>query len=172
MSTIWSIILNNLKLLSMEDYKHHWQVVNRGQVVAINSPEDLWFIACAYFKWCDEHPLQGTIRPYNIKGLCLHGGFSEEYLKDLRNMKDRDSLWWHVVARIVYVIHLQNIELATIGSYNAVFISKLYKMDTEEPQEGAIKIEMVTNVPKLSASENEILTKMNLENDILGNAKS
>ena len=150
----------------MEDYKHHWQVVNFNKPIAINHPEDLWFMACSYFKWCDEHPINGVARPYNVKGLCLHSGYSEEYLRDLRNMKDRDSLWWHVVSRIVYVIHLQNIELATVGEYNAVFISKLYKLEGEEQETGAIKIEMVGDVPKLSSNEGEILQKMELENSV------
>lgn len=156
----------------MEDYKHHWQVVNYNKPIAIEQPEDLWFLACLYFKWCDEHTLDGSPRPYNMKGLCLHAGISEEYLIDLRRMKDTDSLWYHVVGRIMYVVYLQNVELATVGTYNSVFISKLYKIDGEEQQTGAIKIEMVQGVPKLSANEEEILNKMNLKNGLFRKTES
>jgi hypothetical protein len=148
----------------MDDYKQHWEVVNYGKPIAINEPDDLWFMACTYYKWCDEHTLNGVQRPYNIKGLCLHCGISEEYLRDLRGMKDKDSLWHHVVSRILYVIYVQNVELATVGEYNSVFIAKLYKIDGEEQESGTIKIEMVGNVPKLAQNEAEILEKMNLGN--------
>lgn len=168
----------------MEDYKNHWEVVNFSRPMAIERPEDLWFLACSYFKWSDEHPLKvarpittgkdvgkdvkvSLIRPYSVKAMCLHCGITEEWLKDLREMKDSNSDWYHAASRILYIIYIQNTELATVGEYNAVFISKLLRLDSgEDEARSGIKIELVGDVPKLSESENQILEKMDFEKGV------
>lgn len=159
----------------------HWQVVNRGIDGTNNTAEDLWFNACAYFKWCDENPIKTKetlksgkeagrvvtneqIRPYSIKGLCLHCGITQEYLKDARGTKDTASEYYIVVSRILYIIYVQNLEHAVVGNYNAIFVSKLLNIDNEDDgSSGAVKVEIVNGIPPLSYSENAVLEKMTLE---------
>src|SRR5688572_18907649 len=109
----------------MKQQEHHWQVVRRGGIVVSNTPEELWENACAYFEWCDNNPIETSnnikvgkaagqdlsnkyIRPYTIKGLCLHCGIMEEYLSDIRATKDQESMYFHVVSKILYLIYIQN----------------------------------------------------------------
>lgn len=158
----------------------HWEVVRDKRVIVANTAEELWELACDYFKWCDENKIENTRtvtggrgtntidesmhRPYTIKGLCIHCGITEEYLNDLRLTKDTTSLYYEVVSRILYIIHTQNVEMATVGLFNPMFTAKVLNMD--KPQEGTprpIRIEIVGNTPKLAESENEILENQFLE---------
>lgn len=163
---------------------NHWEVVNNGGIVVSNTPEELWANACAYFKWCDENPLKTkrTItsgktagnkvedenpRPYSIKGLCLHCGILEEYMRDIRNSKDKQSLYYIVVSKIMYIIYIQNLELATVGVFNPIFTSKVLNMDKDDTPTSAVRVEIVTQgIPELLNSENEILRKLELENEL------
>lgn len=159
----------------------HWQMVN-GQLreVTSNTAEDLWINACSYFKWCDENPIieKDTIRVgkeagkeyevrkkrvYNIKALCLHCQISEEYIKDMRNLKDTSNDYYNVVSKILYVIYAHVHEGAMVDIYNPIFSSKVLNMDKEEIQISSSKVTIVQGLPKLSRSENEILEKLELE---------
>jgi len=158
----------------------HWEVVDKGLTVVSNTPESLWKNACAYFKWCDENPITAkrTItsgkdsgkrvdieesRPYSIKGLCLHCGIFEEYIRDIRSSKDNTSMYYIVVSKILYIIYIQNLENATVGIFNPIFVSKVLNMEKDDTPTGSIKIEIVGGLPELSKSENEILEKLELE---------
>ena len=160
---------------------NHWEVVNAGRIRVSSEPEDLWDNACEYFKWCDENPIEtkktltsgkeaGKIvvdvqtRPYSKKGLCIHCGILEEYLNDLRQIKDRESLWYIVVSKILYIIYVQNLELATLGVFNPIFVSKVLGMEKDDTPTSGIKIQIVQGLPELSVSENEILEKLESEN--------
>jgi hypothetical protein len=162
----------------------HWKVIAGGGVVVSRTADDLWENAIAYFKWCDDHPIKSpkTVyvgrqagaeiterynRPYSVKGLCLHCGITEEYLRDIRAQKDRTSLYYLVISRILYIIYTQNYELAAVGVLNAQFISKALNMGGEETTPSPIKVEILTGMPELSSSENEILEKLELEKEIL-----
>jgi hypothetical protein len=164
----------------MEVNQHHWQVVNSGRIVVSNTPETLWADACEYFKWCDENPIKvkktlssgkgaGTTatqehpRPYSVKGLCLHCGITEEYLKDVRATKDERSLYFIVVSKIMYIIYVQNLELATVGVYNPIFTAKVLNMETDDTPTTAITVNVVGGLPALSSTENEVLEKLELE---------
>lgn len=171
--------------------QHHWQIVNRGIEIASDTPENLWFNACSYFKWCDEHPLEvkkritvgkeagknyveETPRPYTIRGLCLHCGIVEEYLKDVRMQRNTANEYFVVVSKILYIIFIQQQEYATIGVYNPMFTSKALAMDRpEEAPPSAIKVELITTgVQTLSNSEYEVLEKMESENQFLDKGES
>jgi hypothetical protein len=166
------------------EQNEHWQVIAGGGVVVSTTAEDLWENAIKYFKWCDEHPIKASkavyvgrdagkditekfIRPYSLKGLCLHCGITEEYLRDIRNQKDRTSLYFLIISRILYIIYTQNYELAAVGILNAQFVSKALNMGGEETTPSPIKVEIITGLPELSSSENEILEKLELEREIL-----
>ena len=169
----------------MDDQKHHWQIANRGISVVSDSAENLWFNACSYFKWCDEHPLktvkkvsvgkeagknieEEVPRPYTLRGLCLHCDILEDYLKDVRMSKNRQSDYFVVVSKILYIIFVQQQEMATIGVYNPMFTAKALALDKpEEAPPSAIKVELIAgNVHELSNSEYEVLEKMENENEI------
>lgn len=166
---------------------NHWELLSKGDVVVSNTPEGLWQQACEYFLWCDDHPIKakktltsgkeaGTrvklemTRPYTVKGLCIHCGIVEEYLKDLRNSKAKDSLYYIVVSRILYIIYVQNVENATVGLFNPIFTAKMLNIGQDDSQAGSIKVELISKgIPALSKSENEVLEKIDFENSVFEN---
>lgn len=159
----------------------HWEVVNEGNVIAPSSAEELWLRATEYFKWCDENHIRTyetlksgkeagkkvrnkIIRPYNIQALCLHCGIMEDYLHSIKRGKKKDSLYFVVVDRILAVIYSQNLEMAMIGEFNPIFTAKVLNMESKEEPVGAIRIDIVQGLPELNNSENEILEKLESEN--------
>lgn len=163
----------------------HWEIVNSGMTVVSSSPEGLWQSACGYFAWCDSNPIKvkGTVkngkeagrtyveehpRPYTIKGLCLHCGISEEWIRDMRQTKDKESLYYIVISKILYVVYVQIAEYATVGVFNPIFSSKMLNMEKDDIPTSSVKVEVVTGLPELAENENDILEKLELENpDIL-----
>lgn len=158
----------------------HWEMVDAGLMKEIKTPEDIWHNAKTYFKWCDETPITQkkpvmvgkeagksvtveTIRPYSIKALCLHCGIDEEYIKDIRASKAKDSLWYIVISKILYIIYVQNYELAQVDVFNAGFTAKVLSLDKEDTPNQAIQVTVVQGLPSISNSENEILEKLELE---------
>ncbi len=168
----------------MEDkeIKHHWQVLDSLVDINNDTPLAIWKLACKYFAWCDANPvitkktaLVGKeagkkfqveqIRPYNIKAFCLHANISEEYLKDIRNSKDEASDWYVVVSKILYIIYVQNYEMAQLDIFNPTFTSKVLNMDRDDSPIKPVQIQIISaGIPTLSNSENEILEKLELEN--------
>jgi hypothetical protein len=151
----------------------HWEVVNNANIVASDSPEALWYNAVRYFKWNDANPIRNTktlkdgrvisninTRPYSIKALCLHCGILEEYLRDVRASKDRDSLYYIVVSKILYLIYVQNLEGGITNEFNPIMISKVLNIDKEDIPTGAIKVIIEGGLPSLSESEDEVIGKM------------
>lgn len=159
-----------------------WKVVNAGGQIITNTPKGLWDSAVEYFKWCDSNPLKSkrtltsgktqgekveieAVRPYTIKGFCLHAGISERYLNDIGQTHSKDSEFYMVVEKILGLIYNQNLEGAVVDFYNPIMVSKLLKLDGDkEPENRTIKIEMVSSQSsKLSNSESEILQNLDLE---------
>ena len=158
----------------------HWEVVQSGRITVANTAEELWLNACKYFLWCKQNPIitkkrinvgkdagtaynEETTRPFTIKGLCIHCGIVEEYLSDIRQTKNKDSEYYIVVSKIMYIIYTQNAELATIGVFNPIFTSKMLNMEQDDTPQGSVRIEIVPGLPVLAKSENEILEKIELE---------
>lgn len=159
----------------------HWEIVNGARDVNSNTPQDLWKYAAEYFKWCDDNPVtvKRTLtsgkdagrkvnvespRPYSIKALCLHCNIMEEWLRDIRQSKDKTSDFYIVVSKILYIIFIQNLEYATIGVFNPIFTAKVLNMEKDDTPTSAITVNIVDGIPELSKSENEILEKLELEN--------
>ena len=170
----------------MEQAGSHWEILSRGQVVVSNTPEQLWENAVSYFKWCEENPIKnkksiasgakaGTTmtetmtRPFTVKALCLHCGILEDYIRTIRQTKDKTSLYYNVMTKILYIIYIQNQELATVGVFNPIFTAKILNIDTEERSTTPIKIEIVQGLPVLSESENEVLSNIENENRVFEN---
>ena len=168
--------------------KQHWQKINEKAITISDTPEDLWRRACEYFQWCDENPIatkeaiksgkmtgstvvQEYARPYSIKGLCLHCGITEEYIRDIRYANDKESPFYIVISKILYLIHTQLLEYATVGVFNPIFTAKILNVDKEEVPASSVRVEIVGGLPELSTSENEILEKMEIENGTFRNSK-
>lgn len=162
---------------------NHWQIVKAGKVQVSNTAEGLWMQACDYFQWSDDNPVEykrtltsgkeaGTKvpieapRPYSIKALCLHCGITEEYLRDIRNSKDKNSMYYAVVSKIMYIIYVQNAELATVGVFNPIFTAKVLNLETDDTPVSAVRVEVIGmgTLPQLSKSESEVLEKLKIEN--------
>lgn len=160
--------------------RSHWESVNYGGSIISDTPQSLWENAMAYFKWCDENPIVETksitvgkdagsryqtesVRPYTVKGLCLHCNVMEEYLVSLMSTKDSRSDYYIVASKIMYIIHTQNLEMATVGSFNAMLVSKALNMEAPEPVAEAVKIEIVGDLPALQTSEADVLKNLDLE---------
>lgn len=158
----------------------HWKLLLYGRIQTPDSPEKLLELCLQYFQWCDNNGIQMSKqiqtgkkagdqasvvvpRPYHIKALCLHCGISEEYIKDILNTKDRSSMYYIVIQRIMYIIYSQNLELATVGVYNAGLTIKLLGIDKEEQQTSNITVNIAQGLPPLSNSENDILEKLDFE---------
>ena len=163
------------------EYQQHWEVLNSGAVVVSNTPEDLWLNAIKYFKWCSDNPIvrkrtlvsgkeagklvkEEQERPYSIKALCLHCGITEEYIRDIRSSEDKSNVYYQVVSKVLYLIYTQNLENATVGIYNPIFVSKVLNMEKDDIPTKGITIEIMGGLPELSTSENEILKKLEDEN--------
>lgn len=166
----------------------HWEVVNDGKTTVSNSAKDLWTNATKYFNWCDTNPIivKQTLksgkeagkqvitenpRPYSIKGLCLHCGVLEEYVRELRQTKDKTSEYYIVISKILYLIYVQNQELATVGVFNPIFVSKVLNMDKDDTPVSNIRIEIVDGLPTLSKTESEVLEKIETENQLFITSK-
>lgn len=158
----------------------HWQVIKAGKIEVSDTEETLWEKAWKYFKWCDDHPIQDEKiitqgaktgsklvsrfkRPYTIKGLCLHCGIFEEFLRDIKQNQNKDSLYYQVVSRIYYVIHTQNLELAMVGLISPIITAKVLNLEKDDVPTGTIRIEVVPGLPALSESESEVLEKLDAE---------
>lgn len=160
----------------------HWQLINSNRNVRSTTPMELWNNAIDYFKYCDDNPIitkrtitQGKetgklanieqVRPYTIKALCLHCNILEEYLRDIRDSRDRNNEYYFVVSKILYIIYTQVAEQAITGNFNPIFSAKILNMEREEIPTGGITVNVVSHgIPHLSNSENEILEKLELEN--------
>lgn len=162
---------------------NHWEVLIGGRVKVSNTPEELGQNACDYFKWCEDNPIivknvvmSGTSagkmvdmekpRVYTVRGLCLHCGITEEWLRDVRRSKDESNPMFAIVSKILYVIYVQNIEYAMVDSFNPILTSKIWNMDKQDEGDTRVpKVNLVGGLPPLSNSENEILE--NIENEKL-----
>lgn len=166
---------------SEQSEQNHWQVIHNNRQVVSNTPESLWINAMAYFKWCDENPVKlnrpvmsgkaaGTEmqtsrkRAYTVKALCLHCNISEDYLRDLRESKDKSNGYFIVVEKILGVIWSQNLENAMVDEFNPGMTARLLNMEKEDAGTKAITVNVVNeNIPELAKSENEVLEKLNRE---------
>ena len=162
--------------------QHHWQRLVDGNITTPTTPEELWQKAVTYFSWCDSNPIiqkktvmtgkeagkkveEETPRPYTLKGLCIHLGLSERYFSDVKSA-GVETLYYAVVMRILYIIYVQNQELATVGVFSPIFTSKMLGIDKEEDSEErefVIRVVSSNGAGQLSNSESEVFKKIELE---------
>lgn len=164
------------------DLDEHWKIINSGGTQVSLTPELWWKQATDYFKWCDEHPIKAkrTLtsgktqgekviveynRPYSIKGMCLHCGISEKYLRDIQESNIRENEWCIVAEKILYIIYTNNLEGAIVDLYNPIMVSKVLNMDKpSEDNNTTVRVEIVNPTGKeLAGSENEVLKNLDLE---------
>jgi len=165
----------------MDEIKQHWQKIDAGGQVISNTPEQLWAAAADYFRWCDEHPLtakraltsgktQGKtyevefVRPYTVKGMCLHCNISEKYIDDIVKNRDKEVVWYNVLEKILYIIHTQNLEGAIVDLYNPIMVSKVLNLDKQksaDEDDKPVTVHVIdSRSNSLAKSENEILEKL------------
>jgi len=169
----------------LKEPAQHWEMVKADNEFQ-DTAEWLWEGAKAYFKWCDENLIVTekvitsgkevgkmvklrTIRPYNIKALCIHLGVTMEYFRDVRALDDESSIFYQTVSKILYIIYVQNVEMGAIGEYNPIMISKLLNLDKEEIPAAPIKITVIGGLPELATSESELLARLEIEKENLKN---
>ena len=161
--------------------KEHWQFIAKGggQVIS-SSPEELWNQACNYFKWSDNNPMTAKRtftggreagnkyvvefnRPYSIKAWCMHCSISERWINDMQQEHGKDSLWYHVIEKILMVIYTQNFEGAMVDLYNPMMVKAVLKMDEPSTVIASVKVEVIASPTgqTLKNSENEVLEKLN-----------
>jgi hypothetical protein len=161
----------------------HWEVVDAYRDIISNTEEELWDNALSYFRWIKDNPIQvyrtamtgkdtgkrflvEMPRMMTIKGLCLHCNVLEEYLRDIRNSADKTSLYYIVVSKILYIIHTQNMEYAALDIFNTTLVSRALNMEKDDTPTGKIIVEHVHGLPALASSENEVLEKLEQENQL------
>lgn len=164
------------------EQNEHWKVVASGGVMIANTPEQLWKQAETYFKWCDENPIKAKrtltsgktqgdkvtvefVRPYTIKGFCLHANISERYIKDISETHAKDSEMYLVMEKILYIIYNQVLEGALVDLYNPVMASKLLNMDKDSGDE--TKRTTVTIIDSIStqlhSSEASVISNLDFD---------
>lgn len=165
--------------------QHLWEIVDGGNTSISTTEQGLWNGAKEYFKWSIENPViseilitvgkdagktlyKRTTRMYTLKGLCAYCGITEEWLQDIRKSKKKDSLYYTVLTRIMYIIYDQNITQAAGGIFNPIIVAKVLGMDDDNTEDrGPVTINIVQGLPALSESENEVLAKLELENGVV-----
>lgn len=106
-----------------------------GRKKAFETPEILWEMACEYFEWCDNNPLETVeyngkdalqcivpkMRAYTWTGL--------EYYLDIHSLRDYKTNenykeFSQVITRIEKIIYTQKFEGAAAGLLNANIIAR------------------------------------------------
>lgn len=161
---------------------HHWKVINSGGRQIANTPEGLWESATEYFKWCDENPIKAkrTLtsgktqgekveieykRPYSIKAFCLHAGISERWIVDIKDSHTKDSEWFLVVEKILYIIYTDNLEGAVVDLYNPIMVSKILNLDKADGDvDRPIRVEIINSTAStIPTSENDVISNLDFE---------
>jgi hypothetical protein len=142
-----------------------------GKPRKVKSPEQMWEVACQYFKECDSTPwvkvdYRGknlkrveipTCRPYTIKGLYAFfrakgmTGRLEDYRK---NRNGRFEEYSDVVQRINDIIKSQKLEGALVGAFNASLVS--YELGIGPRVEKSGKTIIKKQVFKIAGQEIEL----------------
>jgi hypothetical protein len=124
---------------------NYWQNRKKhGREKIIKTPEELWGLACDYFKWCDDNPIisyepirtgkeAGKLlnfplgKPYTWEGFDDYL-FSQNVIASIENYKDnKDNRYKDfvgIVTRIRNVIYSQKFEGAAVGVFNANIIAR------------------------------------------------
>ena len=154
-----------------------WQLRSKdGRGRKFTSPQELWDLACEYFKFCDDNPLEqekvfGTgltmrpkkWRPYTIKGLCVYIDTGESTWNDYKT-KEEHKDFRKIIEIIENIIYTQKFEGAAAGFFNANIIARelglAEKIDTKPSSDGELDYSKLT--------DEEIKTLIKLEQKASG----
>lgn len=135
----------------------YWKLTkNSGQPKKFKNPEELLQSALNYFKWADENPwikkdiIRGghnagseidikLQRPYTIEGFCLFNNVTRQTFLNYES-KDEYAEYFDVIAYIRATIETNQLEGATVGSYNANIISRKLGLEDSKKLSGDIGI--------------------------------
>ncbi|QNS40211.1 DNA-packaging protein [Chryseobacterium manosquense] len=119
---------------------NYWQFRNKHGRDFKYTPEGLWDEAVKYFEWMEERvwnkkeaiksgDLAGTIMdipittPMSIESFCLFADIDENTFSRYEKEKGYED-FWGVTTRVRKIIESQQLEGATVGTYNANIIAR------------------------------------------------
>jgi len=162
--------------------EQHWHKILTKKWAVSETPDSFLKKAMEYFSWCDDNPIkskrtltsgktQGAkvemefVRPYTIKGLCLHCNIPEKFLIDISKTFNPEEEWRVVVEKALMVIYNQNLEGGIVDMYNPILVSKVLNLDKQQDNtQASIRVEIVkSNSEQLATSENEVLQMLDSE---------
>lgn len=137
-----------------------WKLIDEpGRKKLFKSPQDFLDKAYKYFEWADANPwykneaikggeLAGTIikipiqRPYSLKALCLFIGITENTFRNYEK-NDNYKVFFSVFSHIRDIIENNQMEGATVGTYNANIIARILGLvDKHEEVKDTLKIQI------------------------------
>lgn len=162
--------------------EQHWMKVSNSGWTSSETPDSFLQKATEYFKWCDDNPIkskrtltsgktQGAkvemefVRPYTIKGLCIHCNIPEKFLIDISKTYNPEERWRIVVEKVLMIIYNQNLEGGIVDMYNPVIISKILNLEKPEDNRNvSIRVEVIkSDSEQLANSENQVLQMLDSE---------
>ena len=125
------------------------------------TPEELKVKSEAYFRYCDENPLQvaemvrggdmaGAIihvpraRPYTFEGLCDFIRITPRNLMEY----EKDPRYQHIYTHVRNKIRMNQLEGATANIYNASIVARMNNLvDSKKVEhEGELKVKQITGM--------------------------
>lgn len=126
---------------------------NKGRTKHFDNPGLLWSAALEYFKWVNDNPWykaewKGDAlrripigRPYTLAAFCLRIGTTDDYFRVFKSqLKSTDPMYDDfnmVIRKIEHVCRSQRFEGASVGVFNAHFMSYDLGMRKDEGNGGA-----------------------------------
>lgn len=120
---------------------NYWQFRNKHGRNFKYTPEGLWDEAVKYFEWMSERvwnkkeaiksgDLAGTIMdvpittPMSIESFCLFADIDRKTFDNYESNSKEYQDFFHIITRIRGIIESQQLEGATVGTYNANIIAR------------------------------------------------
>lgn len=131
-----------------------------GRPMLFSSPTLLWEEALAYFKDCDDNPIEiedwvgkdavSVTRkkplPYTLGGFCIWVGASRNWWKEFRSAReaDKDEDFLAIIARIDEIIFTQQYNGAAGGLYQQNIVARA--LGLVEKSDTAVKMDVKATV--------------------------
>lgn len=147
----------------------NWKLrTKHGRDALFKTPESLWETACEYFEWCNDNPIESTVkknsntgfsdeiktfqRPFTKQGLFLHFGCSETWLTNFKKICSDDFL--KVIDAIEQTIESQQIEHAMVGVFNSNLVARIQGIkDSTDVTTNGNNVNTVVNISKENIQE-------------------
>lgn len=154
----------------------YWrQRASHGRTATFATADELLNAAYDYFQWSDDNPWQKVeqmkrptitkdrvgdveistvhsivhlpmVRPYTLKGLCLHLGAGESWWRELKQAKSNDAAFLEALSRIEDIIYTQKFEGAVVGAFNANIISRDLGLIDKKSLDAKVSVEQITGM--------------------------